>query len=54
MVGKIATGETEEVCTKPKPNMPKRRNGGVARSKKLTKEQRSEIARKAAMARWGK
>lgn len=28
--------------------------GGAARAKKLTKEQRSEIAKKAAAARWGK
>ncbi|MCK4820172.1 hypothetical protein KA005_30685 [bacterium] len=28
--------------------------GGKARAKKLTKEQRSEIARKAAKARWAK
>jgi len=28
--------------------------GGKARAAKLTKEQRSEIARKAARARWGK
>ena len=28
--------------------------GGKARSKKLTPEQRSEIAKKAARARWGK
>ncbi len=28
--------------------------GGPARAKKLTKEQRSESARKAAKARWGK
>ena len=28
--------------------------GGKARAKKLTKEQRSEIARKAAKARWNK
>jgi hypothetical protein len=28
--------------------------GGKARAKKLTKEQRSEIARKAAKARWSK
>ncbi len=28
--------------------------GGKARAKKLTKEQRSEIARRAARARWGK
>jgi hypothetical protein len=30
------------------------KKGGKARAAKLTKEQRSEIARKAARARWGK
>jgi len=30
------------------------RRGGKARAEKLTKEQRKEIARKAAKARWGK
>lgn len=30
------------------------KKGGPARAKKLTKEQRSEIARKAAEARWGR
>ncbi len=30
------------------------KKGGKARAKKLTKEQRSEIARKAAKARWSK
>jgi len=30
------------------------KKGGAARAAKLTKEQRSEIARKAALARWGK
>ena len=30
------------------------KKGGLARAKKLTKEQRAEIARKAAQARWAK
>lgn len=30
------------------------KKGGLARAKKLTAKQRSEIARKAAQARWGK
>jgi hypothetical protein len=30
------------------------KKGGLARAQKLTKEQRSEIARKAAQARWAK
>lgn len=53
MVAKIATGEIEEQ-TGPAPG---RRASGLAgaaaRARKLTKGQRSEIARKAANARWG-
>ncbi len=49
-VAKIATGEQKER----KPSS--RRNGGLkggsARSQTLTPEQRSEIAKKAAAARW--
>lgn len=50
LVAKIATGEAEE-------DMPStRRNGGLAgskaRSNTLPPERRSEIARKAAKARW--
>ena len=51
MVAKIATGEAEEDIPS------KRRDGGLvggkARSESLTPEQRSEIARNAARARWG-
>ena len=47
MVGKIATGQVED----PKPQ---RRKAGVARAQALTPERRSEIARKAAEARWAK
>ena len=53
MVGKIATGEIEE----PEVDQAKRKAGiagGLARSKSLTKEQRKEIAQKAAAVRWGK
>ena len=49
MVGKIATGEIEDVK-----GSPKRAMGGKARSKKLTPQQRAEIARVAAEARWKK
>ena len=45
MVAKIATGEIQD----PKPEQ---RNGGLARARALTPERRSEIARKAARARW--
>jgi hypothetical protein len=56
MVGRIATGEIEdarEPATK-KTARPSGRKGGAARSAKLTPEQRSEIARVAADARWKK
>ena len=47
-VAKIATGEMEE--TKPS----SRRVAGLNRAQALSPEQRSEIARKAARARWAK
>ena len=52
MVMKIATGELEEELP-----TEKRKGGlagGPARSESLTPEERSEIARKAARARWEK
>lgn len=49
MVARIATGEIEDDRTE---TDSRRRPGGVARAAKLTPEQRSEIARKAAAARW--
>lgn len=52
-VAKIATGEIEETTLK----QPAKRKSGLAgakaRADKLTKEERSEIAKKAAAARWG-
>ena len=57
MVAKIATGEIEDELTddgKDKAAVELGRKGGQARAKKLTDKQRSEIARKAAKARWGK
>ncbi len=56
-VMQIATGEIEEDLDddgKNKAAVELGRKGGAARAKKLTKEQRSEIARKAAAARWSK
>jgi len=47
---KIATGEIEEDQQAPAYT----KAGGHARAKKLTKEERSAIARKAALARWNK
>ena len=56
MVGRIATGEIED---KPDQTLKLRaakagRVGGPARAQSLTPEQRSEIARAAAAARWKK
>ena len=51
---RIATGEVEE---RPEPENPAAvpgRRGGAARGKKLTPEQRQEIARKGAASRWSK
>ena len=52
MVAKIATGEIEEE----RPRIPGRRKsgkaGGAARAGALSDERRSEIAKKAANARW--
>ena len=56
-VMKIATGEIEEDIDddgKDKAAQALGRKGGKARAAKLTAEQRSEIARKAAQKRWGK
>jgi hypothetical protein len=50
MVGRIATGEIEE--GEPETSVGGR--GGKARAASLTPEQRSEIARAAAAARWKK
>lgn len=57
MVAKIATGEIEETADAPPPADYHRRGGekgGPARAAKLTPEQRSEIAKKAAAKRWEK
>ncbi len=55
-VAKIATGEIEETTDdgKNKAAVELGRKGGRARADKLTPEQRSEIARKAAAKRWKK
>lgn len=54
----IATGEAEDTVSEKKKNPSKRRSGGLkggkVRAKKLTPEQRSDIARLAAEARWKK
>jgi hypothetical protein len=49
-VMRIATGEIEETLT----SVPKRAKGGKARARALPPEERSDIARAAATARWKK
>ncbi len=54
-VAKIATGEIEDTAEddgKNKAAQELGRKGGQARAKKLSKERRVEIARKAAASRW--
>jgi hypothetical protein len=51
-VMRIATGEEEEVLPPRSAAAELGSKGGKARAKKLTKEQRMKIARKAAAARW--
>jgi len=57
MVAKIATGEIEDSPPaddgKNKAAQELGRLGGKARANKLTKEQRADIAKKAAAKRWG-
>lgn len=56
-VARIATGEAEENFVddgKNKAAVELGRRGGKSRAEKLTSEQRSEIARKAASKRWNK
>ena len=50
MVAKIATGEIEEELPE---NREDKVNGGKARTNSMTGEERSELARTAARARWG-
>jgi hypothetical protein len=52
-VAKIATGEIEEKLQEPDGRTKSGNAGGPARAAKLTKEERSIIAKKAAAARWG-
>lgn len=54
----ISTGQAEDTVSEQKKRPPARRVGGLAggkaRAKKLTPEERSDIARIAAQARWKK
>ena len=51
-IAKIATGELEEELQEPSGRVKSGKAGGPARATKLTKAQRSAIAKKAAEARW--
>jgi hypothetical protein len=54
MVGRVATGEIEDIGSKA-PNRAKGgKLGGKARAESLSSEARADIARKAARKRWGK
>ena len=55
MVGRIATGEVEDTTADPAKSYHSAggKKGGAARAAKLTAEERSEIAKKAAAKRWG-
>jgi hypothetical protein len=58
MIVDISTGEAEDTTSEAKKTPPAKRAGGLAggraRAKKLTPEQRADIARAAASARWKK
>lgn len=59
LIGDIAIGEVEDIISDKKKKPPSRgrtggMKGGTARAQKLTPEQRTEIARIAASARWKK
>lgn len=50
----ITTGEVDDEPDEPTMEQERASRGGEARAEKLTPEERSEIARKAANARWNK
>ena len=52
-VAQIATGEVTETLKEPSGKVRSGHAGAAARAKKLTREERSAIARKAAAERWG-
>jgi hypothetical protein len=52
LVGKIATGESEESVSPKSAAAELGSKGGKARAKSLSKKKRSEIAKKAAASRW--
>ena len=52
MVARIATGEVEEVTREPSGKVRSGLAGAKARAEKMTQEERSAVARKAAGMRW--
>lgn len=52
MVARIATGEIEDTIEKKSGRVRSGKAGAKARAESLTSQERSEIARKAANARW--
>jgi hypothetical protein len=57
MIGRIATGEIDEIATEDGKNaaaVALGRMGGKARAEGMTAKRRKEIAKKAAKTRWGK
>jgi hypothetical protein len=53
MVGKLAIGEITEVLKEPSGKVRSGKAGSKARAEKLTQEERTAIAKKAAAQRWG-
>lgn len=53
MVARIATGEIQETLREPSGKVRSGQAGARARAEKLTPEERRNIAKKAAAARWG-
>jgi hypothetical protein len=52
LIGRIATGEVEEIPAVRSGRVRSGLAGGAARAKAMTKEERQAVARKAASARW--
>jgi hypothetical protein len=52
-VGRIATGDVTEILTNPSGKARSGKAGAKARAEKLSQEERSAIAKRAAAQRWG-
>jgi hypothetical protein len=53
MVGRIATGDVTEILTNPSGKVRSGKAGSKGRAEKLSPEERSAIAKRAAARRWG-